>query len=323
MIDGLVSTIIPVYNRPQQLLEAAGSVRTQDYRPIELIIVDDGSTDGETFQAAQTLASQHPGWVHSVTQGNGGPGVARERGRQLAQGEFIQYLDSDDLLLPAKFRLQVQSLRDDPKAGISYGLTHEVNLKTGLTKVTHRTDEVHRKIFPTVLQGRLWPSSTPLYRRDVCDAIGPWAKSRILEDWDYEYRAGVLDISLAYCAEDLALVRYHGGEHAGLAWQRDPRAMRDRAEGYVKAVAYSLKAGIAPESAEMQHLMRSVFWMAREAGAYGLIDEAKALYLLARQHSTGSGLDVAAFGAVARVLGWQRTGRIAKRLDSLKSHWQR
>jgi hypothetical protein len=73
----------------------------------------------------------------------------------------------------------------------------------------------------------------------------------------------------------------------------------------------------------MQHLMRSVFWMAREAGAYGLIDEAKALYLLARQHSTGSGLDVAAFGAVARVLGWQRTGRIAKRLDSLKSHWQR
>ena len=76
----------------------------QRYRPIEIIIVDDGSTD-ETPQVVEELAASHE--VRSVHQGNAGPGAAREAGRQLACGAFIQYLDSDDLLLPTKFELQV------------------------------------------------------------------------------------------------------------------------------------------------------------------------------------------------------------------------
>src|SRR6266705_266036 len=92
MIEGLVSTIIPVYNRPAQMGEAVYSVLCQDYRPIEIVIVDDGSTD-DTPINAQALVDGHPDVIRVVRQANAGPGAAREEGRTLARGEFIQYLD--------------------------------------------------------------------------------------------------------------------------------------------------------------------------------------------------------------------------------------
>ena len=101
-VEGLVSTIIPVHNRPSLLREAVASVLAQTYRPIEIIIVDDGSTD-ETGREAEALAECHSE-VRAIHRENGGPGAARETGRLAARGEFIQYLDSDDLLLPEQIR---------------------------------------------------------------------------------------------------------------------------------------------------------------------------------------------------------------------------
>ncbi len=110
MTPGLVSIIVPVFNRPALLAEAVGSALAQTYRPIEILIVDDGSTD-ETPATAAQLASEHPAEIRVLRQVNAGPGSARERGRQTARGEFLQYLDSDDLLLPRKLELQVAALR--------------------------------------------------------------------------------------------------------------------------------------------------------------------------------------------------------------------
>src|SRR5262245_4400324 len=121
-IEGLVSTIIPVHNRGGLLREAVGSVLAQSYRPVEIVIVDDGSTD-DTLAVANAIAGEHPAEVRVLRQSNSGPGSAREAGRRIARGEFIQYLDSDDLLLPEKFRLQVDGLRADPTRGVAYGYT--------------------------------------------------------------------------------------------------------------------------------------------------------------------------------------------------------
>src|SRR4051795_5577813 len=98
MQQGIVSTIIPVFNRPAMLREAVASVLAQTYRPIEIIIVDDSSTD-DTPVVIDELAARHPE-VRGIRRPNGGPGLARESGRGEARGEFIQYLDSDDLLMP-------------------------------------------------------------------------------------------------------------------------------------------------------------------------------------------------------------------------------
>ena len=121
LVEGLVSTIIPVHNRPALLREAVASVLAQTYRPVEIIIVDDGSTD-ETGREAEALAEAHSE-VRAIHRQNGGPGAARETGRLAARGEFIQYLDSDDLLLPTKFELQVAGLRQCGDCAVSYGKT--------------------------------------------------------------------------------------------------------------------------------------------------------------------------------------------------------
>ncbi|MBK8640018.1 MAG: glycosyltransferase family 2 protein [Chromatiaceae bacterium] len=71
----------------------------QTYRPIEVTIVDDGSMD-DTGRVAKELMAGNPAMVRVLHIANGGPGVAREAVRQVARGDFVQYLDSDDLLLP-------------------------------------------------------------------------------------------------------------------------------------------------------------------------------------------------------------------------------
>src|SRR5437016_1531203 len=101
------------------LREAVASVLAQTYRPIEVIVADDGSTD-DTPAVCRELAEQYPEVVRWTSQTNAGPGRARETGRGLARGEFIQYLDSDDLLGPRKFECQVAALRKRPDCGVAY-----------------------------------------------------------------------------------------------------------------------------------------------------------------------------------------------------------
>src|SRR5436190_7559052 len=127
MQRGLVSTIIPVFNRPSLLREAVASVLAQTHRTIEVIIVDDGSTD-ETRNVADALAAERPDTIRTIHIANGGPGRAREAGRALVSGEFVQHLDSDDVLLPRKFEVQIAALRDHPDCGAAYGWTRERDL---------------------------------------------------------------------------------------------------------------------------------------------------------------------------------------------------
>src|SRR5437870_4358399 len=126
MVEGLVTTIIPVYNRAAMLREAVASVLAQTYRPIEILVIDDGSTD-DTPRVVDELAQMHPQEIRVIHQGNTGAGLAREAGRQTARGEFIQHLDSDDLLLSQKFEKQVEGLREHPECGVSYRKTRYHN----------------------------------------------------------------------------------------------------------------------------------------------------------------------------------------------------
>jgi glycosyltransferase involved in cell wall biosynthesis len=110
-VTPLVSVIIPTYNRAHVVPEAIESVLLQTYPHIEVIVVDDGSTDN-TPECLQQFASR----VRVITQANAGPAAARNRGIEVAKGELIAFLDSDDLWLPTKLERQVTLLE---QAGMS------------------------------------------------------------------------------------------------------------------------------------------------------------------------------------------------------------
>ncbi|MGD9583400.1 MAG: glycosyltransferase family 2 protein [Lysobacterales bacterium] len=313
MIRDLVSTVIPVYNRAAMLREAVASVLAQTWRPIEIVIVDDGSTD-DTPAVAAALAATHPQIVRCLRQDNAGPGVARQLGLEASQGELVQFLDSDDLLLPEKFALQVKGLRADPEAGIAYGRAYASQGGRRELHAAQRTGERFRQLFPALLQGPLWPTMTPLYRRTALDAIGAWPGKRQLEDWVYDAQAAALGIKLNYVDDYIAETRDHGEARLCHLWMRDASALRERAAAYVAVLAHAKRAGVASTAPEMQHFERSLFAMARTAGRYGLPSEARQLFELARATAINPGWDYRLFAAMAAVFGWQRASRWAERL---------
>jgi glycosyltransferase involved in cell wall biosynthesis len=317
MVEGLVSTIIPVFNRPALLQEAVASVLAQDYRPMEILIVDDGSTDA-TGQVAEALATENPGVIRVLLIANGGPGAAREAGRQAARGEFVQYLDSDDLLLPGKFTAQVAGLRARPECGIAYG-------KTGYGQDTvrpwKRTGERIEAMWPSFLQARWWDTSTPLYRREVADAAGPWENLRQEEDWVYDCRAAARGTRLCYIDQfvslerDTAPNRLSGNATSQRYWQ-------DRATAH--RLIWECVKSVGPdfEQPELRHFARELFLLARQCGAAGLAAEARELFQLARAASgpeRGGGLDFRLYRLLAGVVGWTRAGRLACAMD----RWRR
>ncbi len=119
----LVSVIVPVYNGDRFLAEAIDSIRRQDYRPLEIIVVDDGSTDG-----TPAVASRLAGEVGYVRQDNAGTPAARNTGLRLARGTLIGFLDADDLWTDRKLALQVPRLMESPAAEIVLGYTEVASL---------------------------------------------------------------------------------------------------------------------------------------------------------------------------------------------------
>jgi GT2 family glycosyltransferase len=304
----VVSTIIPVRNRAVLLADAVNSVLSQGYRPLEIIIIDDGSTDG-TAEAGRALAALHPAEITFITCEHQGIGGARNTGLDLASGEFVQFLDSDDVLMADKFALQVAGLRANPDCGISYCHAREYGLGrqwSGLP--SRRTGSEILHLFPDILRGRVWPTPAPLYRRSVVDAIGPFTALTIYEDWEYECRAAATGTRLHHCKAFLADKRdtHHleGRRKGGVPAAK----IRDYAEAHARICAHALAAGVG--AAGRDRFAGRLFAVARRCAAHGFEPEARRCLDL----STTCAVDpthrrrVARYEAVSIRLGWQRVG---------------
>ncbi|HET8797196.1 MAG TPA: glycosyltransferase family A protein, partial [Thermoanaerobaculia bacterium] len=286
MRPGLVSTIIPVFNRAAMLREAVASVLAQTYRPIEILIIDDGSTD-DTGAVADAFAAAHPDEIRVIHQANRGVGPARETGRLAASGEFIQHLDSDDLLEPRKFALQVAALRANPECGAAYGWTRGRMPDGSLrARPERRTGERFETMFPAMLHSRFWHTATPLYRAELIRAAGPWEALLNEEDWEYDARIAAQGVRLAFIPEWLCEHRHHSSERLS-ARGMEPRVLRDRAKAHALILRHAQRAGIGPDVPEMQRYARELFLLARQCGAKGLSDESRMLFRLSREASGG------------------------------------
>ena len=207
----LVSVIIPTYNRGWILEETIDSVLAQNYAPMELIVVDDGSID----DTAAILAG-YGSRLEIIRQENRGVSAARNVGVAAARGELIAFLDSDDLWLPGKVAIQVDHFQIHPESLICQ--TEEVWIRRGRrVNPKHHHRKAEGMIFERSLELCLVSPSAVMLRRELFDLVGGFDESLpACEDYDLWLR-----VSCRYPVglSDTPLIQKRGGHGDQLSAQ--------------------------------------------------------------------------------------------------------
>ena len=176
-MEPLVSIVMPAYNAARFIAEAIESVFDQTHTNWELIVVDDGSTDGTT-NAAQPYLKK----IRYVRQDNAGSGAARNHGVSLGAGEYLAFLDADDRFRPGKVQTQLSALIAEPELDLTFGRVTEFVASDGAptTGPQLRRPAVDRE---ARLPGTMLVRSAAFYR------VGPWSEDTRVEALDWFARA--------------------------------------------------------------------------------------------------------------------------------------
>ena len=202
----LVSVVIPTHDRLALLMEAIDSVRAQSYAPIELIVVDDGSTDG----TSDRLRAE-PGLRLLRIDHNGRPGAVRNAGVAVATGDYLAFLDSDDLWMPDKLALQMELLRASPGTPIVH--SRELWLRDG--HPVSQAGQRHRRagwLFADAVRKCIVGPSTVVLHRAVLREVGGFREDlEIAEDYELWLRV-TARFPVAYCDRPLVTKRAGHGD---------------------------------------------------------------------------------------------------------------
>jgi glycosyltransferase involved in cell wall biosynthesis len=263
-----VSVIIPTWNRRDLIVRAIDSVLAQTRPVAEVIVVDDGSTDG----TGEILAQRYDDRIIYVHQVNAGVSAARNRGLALARGRYLALLDSDDAWLPEKTARQIALLEADPSLGMVLCDVRREDRDGRLIDLFER-----RRQIPTdgpalrwVLQDPALAPVSALFRREVYETVGGFDESlRTAEDLDFHLRVaarwpiGVVPEALARAMRD----------HDGLS------ALASTYDNYVRVIerAAAAAVGQVPEPERRRALARAylknaegLIWTARYRDAWTL-----------------------------------------------------
>ena len=186
MEKGLVSVVIPNYNYAHHLREAIDSALAQSYPDVEIIVVDDGSTDG-----SKDLLDQYKGKITAIFQKNQGVSAARNKGAALSQGEYLAFLDADDVWLPAKVERQIEFFRADPTLGLVHVGVREVDGagRTLLDRLEGLEGKVSDDLLMLKREGILGGGSGLMVPRYVFDEVGGFdLRLSTSADWDFFYQ---------------------------------------------------------------------------------------------------------------------------------------
>ncbi len=206
----LISVVIPVYNRTAILAETVASVLAQTYRPLEILVVDDGSTEDVAAALAGLPRHDANASIVVIRQENQGPGAARNRAIRSAWGALIALLDSDDAWLPTKLERQVASLSAHPDASFCYC---QFSVPAGSeVLVRPASPQSYEELIRQKL--RIAPS-TLLLRREVFERVG-YFRSDVIgpEDFDFVLRLMARDTGV-FVEEPLVRMRRDGDNLSG------------------------------------------------------------------------------------------------------------
>lgn len=204
----LVSVIIPLFNSERYIIQAIESVLSQTYKKIEIIVIDDGSTDNSL-----NLLQQYKGKIHLYSQKNKGASSARNFGLRKAKGEYIQFLDSDDILEPKKIENQILFLVNEDLDVLVFGswvrFVSEINEQKGNDQIINKDYPIPYKLLIDMWNGKgmIQPGAWLASKRLLLKA-GMWNENLSLND-DGEYYCRVILASqkIVYCKNAVVYYR--------------------------------------------------------------------------------------------------------------------
>ncbi len=220
---GRISVIMPCFNAEKYLREAMDSVLVQTYPDVELIVVDDGSTDG-----SMDVLKQYEDRILVLQQANKGPFPARNLGIQQASGEFIAFLDSDDYWDPRCLEKLHHALTQ-ADADLSYSGWQNFGQFARNTQPFVPPKYEDGDMADEFLRSCPWPIHAALTRREVINAVGGFSE-RCYSAMDYDLWIRIYGHTshIVRVPEVLAFYRWHGKQISTNAWRQTMNAYRVR-----------------------------------------------------------------------------------------------
>ena len=233
-----------MYNVAPYIEECIDSVLSQSYQNLEVIIVDDGSTD----QSKEIVSRYEDSRIRIVSQNNMGASAARNKGISLATGDYIQFLDADDILDKHKIEEQMKVFNYyEPTSRIAvFGRWKMINQEEGQSTITHSYD------FPPdiiVDMMRLSTSTYPhcwLLSKEVIKSVGPWDESYTLNDDGAWFSRVISNVDkLIYCPSALSLYR---DTPASLSKIRTRRSLESEMWAYIAIAEIAWRSQITDKA---------------------------------------------------------------------------
>lgn len=303
----LISVLIPCFNAERFIGETLESVFQQTWTPIEVIVVDDGSSDG-SLREIQRFARPN---LICIDQVNRGAAASRNLAFAAARGEFLQFLDADDLISPNKLERQVTRLQEAPGCVAS---AEWARFRVSPDEAVFTSEPVWRDLNPLswILESglRMMFPALWLIPRGVALAAGPWDEALSLTD-DTEYFTRLLLHARGVLFCPGARAYYRSGIQGSLSGRRSPSAWRSFEQSLATCEGLVLQREDSPRARRMFALQWQTFAYAAYPYERELANRAAARAFdldPAARLDPGGGVS---FRAVRRVLGW----RVARRLQ--------
>ncbi|MGC4072648.1 MAG: glycosyltransferase family A protein [Nibricoccus sp.] len=306
----LVSILIPAYNAAPWIAGTIRSALAQTWTNTEIIIVDDGSSDNTLFEA-RTFASER---VQIISQPNRGASAARNHALHLARGNYIQFLDADDLLAPDKIERQLARLLPLGSNHLASGSWARFENDPSSADFASQPAPNARDLsgveflqlnFETI--SMMHPAAW-LAPRALLDRAGPWNESLSLnDDGEYFARVALASTGIVFCSDARSF--YRSNLSGSLSRRKDPRALAS----LFRSVELTLQHLLAADSSPRTQSAAAFAW---KWAAFELYPAAPALSRDAENNSRALGGSPRPFPGsgrfqlLSRILGW----RLARRL---------
>ena len=254
----LISVIMPVHNAGVYLKDAVASILNQDDVHLELIVVDDHSSDGAIKNLPKTLSQNNR--IKFVSSAHRGVVAAMAKGYSQAKGAYIARMDADDISLPHRLSTQINYLKNNPEIGIAGGkikIISESNIEKGFSLYEQwlnklcSSEEIERELF---IESPI-PNPTAFFRRDIYDLLQGYQDPEWAEDYDMWLRAHALGIKM--------------GKPEGvlLHWREHERRLTHNDSRYDNKLFMKAKAYYLSKSHYLKN-RNAIIWGAGPIGAF-------------------------------------------------------